>query len=606
VANQHELKNGLLFVLAESAGGIYNGEQLRKICEAAQDDSVILKVTEDQCLGFMLEPSRLDGVRELLEPSGLHLRLYRAPGAPAPKACLGELCPFAVQDALGDSIELGATLAERFGDATALVRIGVNGCDRACVGSAIDDVHVVAEDTGYKIAIGGKSAELPQPAQFLIDNVSKENLTGVLCRVLETYYNVRQDGESLLDVLEREGMGVFTRAAEGTVEESGSTDVASGDDVSTDDVSDDATLGVVTPDESNSLLEENVGESQEELSIGNDTLDNVQIDNVEIDNVEIDNVEIDNVEIDNVEIDNVEIDNMNEAELNIDEIEIDNMELDSEMAEVSEVSEGDVLNTPSLEVDVDTELTGVVEATHIAAEVNADLDVELGDTDVVDVDEHIAANDAVSMNDLAQEDSNLTFEEAGVEDVGRMTAALQSEAAQSSPHLEPGKASASLQSIVPEELVAIDETLEDSGASALEQVEKVQEPAVAAVSSDLDMDMMEEESIPLTSALDDTDAESSKLSEASQSDEQELPKPLPMKAAAKGRLRLKLGEHDVKIVLPNGIECGVPMAWVEENGVFEMDIGESTLTVEKINDSLQFRYGALVLTVPVMAVPVAA
>lgn len=617
MANQHELKNGLLLVLAESAGGIYNGEQLKKVCEVAQDDSVILKITEDQRLAFMLEPSRLDSVKASLELCGVHLRLYRAPGAPAPKACMGELCPHSVQDSLGDSIELGAMLAEKYASAPAFVRIGVNGCERACVGSAIDDIHIVGEESGYKIAIAGRSAEIPQLGQYLIDNVSKENLCEVVCRVLDAYYAKREGEESFLDVVEREGMSVFTAAAEGQVLETDEAPVVEAADeaVVEEMVSDEIPVADLAMDDG---IDSVTSENSEEL-LADEELD-VPMD------IDVETSQAPDLEL-SVDMD-VDIDAVAESKPEEQLTEISDGEFDQAVAEdpvldvgaseeelVMDEGSDSVLTESVSEVDVDAELAGVVETQQTMAEVNGDLqldtdlelvdDVELvaGDkSNLVDLNEHLEqASKAVSasiseQDSIAFEEPSVTFEEAGADDVGRMTAALHSEASAAS-SLETQSRKTSVAEIVPEEL-------------AVESIEELAPPPV-------DMELMEEESIPLTSALDDFDAENAKNDEVSagtNTDDSNNVEPLlapkdlskpasrPVQAPKpKGRLRLKMGEHELKIVLPNGIECAVPMGWVEENGVFEMDVGNSALSVEKQGDSLIIRYGELVLSVPTMA-----
>jgi dissimilatory sulfite reductase (desulfoviridin) alpha/beta subunit len=638
VTNLHELKNGLLFLLAESAAGIYNGEQLRKICEVAQDDSVILKVTEDQRLGFMLEPSRVDSVRALLEPCGVTLRLYGAPSAPAPKSCLGELCPFSVQDALGDSIELGALLGDRFRDAETYVKIGMNGCEKACASTATDDIHIVGEESGYKISIGGKCAEIPQLGQFLIDNVSKETLPDIVCRVLETYYAKREEGEILFDVVEREGMGIFTAAAEGLkAEEAQANDVGSlgenpsadVEDMLLDDAAEELDAGeAVTPAESKALL------GEEEFDVSMDA---------ELDDVSLDAM---NVPVD--EEKELDADLNSSVREKLDAVE--EMNIDDDI-DVATSPEGDA--EVGHEVDVDSELASVAQVQAIASEMSdesantdtleliEDLDVEVANN-VVEVDEHIVVGEALLDDDvsvdlasdgsesqagmveetmseteesvaetsdtfgdhLTLEEPGLNFEEAGAEDVGRMTAALHSEASAATHHSLGSSSGTVLRSVMPEAIaVHSDEAILD----ASEQAHST-------------MDVMEEEELSASTVIDDSEAEELKNAEAGVSEpvlredtEEATPVPraaakksLPAVSKSKGRLRLKLGEQGVKIVLPNGIECAVPLAWVEENGVFEMDVGESTLSVEKQGDFLVFRYGDLVMNVPSMMTTTAA
>ncbi|MEY4064354.1 MAG: hypothetical protein RIR26_562 [Pseudomonadota bacterium] len=206
------LKNNQLFVLAEAAGGVYNSDQLRVLCEVADHESAFLKITEDQRIGFMIDPARLSDVQAQVRKSGLLLRSYKAAGVPAPRACLGELCTFAQQPSLGDALELTTHLLKSFPSPKRYSSIGVNGCGRACLGSSTEDIHVVAEETGYKISIGGKGSDIPQQAQLILENITRSDLPVVIEKILSVYYMESQDDERIFDVVERIGLSPFLNA----------------------------------------------------------------------------------------------------------------------------------------------------------------------------------------------------------------------------------------------------------------------------------------------------------------------------------------------------------------------------------------------------------
>jgi dissimilatory sulfite reductase (desulfoviridin) alpha/beta subunit len=212
VSEYFGLKNNQLFVLAEAAGGVYNSDQLRVLCEVADHESAFLKITEDQRIGFMIDPARLTDVQAQVRKSGLLLRSYKAAGVPAPRACLGELCNFAQQPSLGDALELTTHLLKSFPSPKRYSSIGVNGCGRACLGSSTEDVHVVAEETGYKISIGGKGSDIPQQAQLILENITRTDLPVVIEKILSVYYHESQEDERIFDVVERIGLSPFLNA----------------------------------------------------------------------------------------------------------------------------------------------------------------------------------------------------------------------------------------------------------------------------------------------------------------------------------------------------------------------------------------------------------
>lgn len=248
---QFDLKNGSVFVLVEAAGGVYNADALARVCAVADAHSAFLKATEDHRIGFMVGPEALEEVTAELRSHGLLARPYRGGGAPSPRACLGELCPHAEQDALGDAIELATALSARFGDdERPFATVGLNGCHRACIASGLDDIHIVGEESGYKITVGGKAREIPQLGQFVADNVPKERLAEAVAALLDTFYaNVAED-EALVDVVERIGLSDFSDPVESLL--TGSIMGAGANDA-----------GALVPEQGDGAIEGNLGDVEE-------------------------------------------------------------------------------------------------------------------------------------------------------------------------------------------------------------------------------------------------------------------------------------------------------------------------------------------------------
>lgn len=209
MAEHFTLKNNLVFVLAEAAGGVYNSDQLRTLCEVADGEAAFLKITEDQRIGFMLDPNKLPEIQARVRKCGIILKSYKAAGVPSPRACLGELCTYSHQPSLGDALELTTHLLKSFPSPKRHSTIGINGCGRACLGSSTEDIHVVAEESGYKVSIGGKGSEIPQQAQLLVENVPRTDLPVVLEKLLALFYQESAEDERLLDVIERIGLTPF-------------------------------------------------------------------------------------------------------------------------------------------------------------------------------------------------------------------------------------------------------------------------------------------------------------------------------------------------------------------------------------------------------------
>ncbi len=209
MSQNFRLKNNSLFIVAEAVGGFFNADQLRTVASVSESESAVLKVTEDGAIGFMVEESRVSEIGERFRENGMILKHYRSTQTPLARACLGELCPKHEQDALGHSIEVASTLQNAFPDGSPFLRIGMNGCAQNCLASGTDDIHIVGESTGYKIQIGGKASEIPQLGQFLAENIQAHDLGAYLEHIVTVYIRECQAGESMHDVIERTGLGIF-------------------------------------------------------------------------------------------------------------------------------------------------------------------------------------------------------------------------------------------------------------------------------------------------------------------------------------------------------------------------------------------------------------
>ena len=207
-----ELKNGHIFVIAETPGGIYNPIQVKKILELLEKDVVFLKATEDHRIGFMIAPDQISPVETKLLECGIQLRHYRNQARLSPKACLGELCPKHKQKSLEDSIDLSEDLYKKMKENNISLDIGINGCEEACVTSATNDIHLVGNDEGYEIYLGGKSTQYPELSILAYEPVPKNKLKDVLSGIIDVYCKNKKENNTLKDLIEEKGIQLFSDA----------------------------------------------------------------------------------------------------------------------------------------------------------------------------------------------------------------------------------------------------------------------------------------------------------------------------------------------------------------------------------------------------------
>ncbi len=204
-----KLKNGSLMLSTEAPGGIYNSSQLKAIAALCEEDSAIVKVTEDQRLALFVEEGRATEIAARLKKMGLGLRHYRN-GLHQPTSCIGALCSEHKQDAQGSAMAVTEALSSI--ELPNPLRIGINGCSACCLPCHTLDISVMGDDSGYRIYIGGKNSQIAEMAQFVAEGVPAKELPKLLQRIVTLYKKNANGDETLQDLIERTGPSQFISA----------------------------------------------------------------------------------------------------------------------------------------------------------------------------------------------------------------------------------------------------------------------------------------------------------------------------------------------------------------------------------------------------------
>ncbi len=206
MAKEFHLKSGALYLVAESAAGIYNSTQLSVLAKLCDDKAIVAKLTEDQRIGLVVPENELAEVSKTLMEAGIGLRHYQD-GLHQPTSCIGALCSFHNQDALGSAVKLSEALAKI--ELTNPLKIGINGCPKNCVPTHTLDVSIIGDEKGYKLYIGGRNRQLPDLASFVAEDIPADALVAELLKIIEFYKQNATEGESLGELIERLGLSPF-------------------------------------------------------------------------------------------------------------------------------------------------------------------------------------------------------------------------------------------------------------------------------------------------------------------------------------------------------------------------------------------------------------
>ena len=223
MANPFKLNSGLILLSTEAPGGVYNGAQLAKIAAICASEKAIVKVTEDQRLALAVTPTQVKKVAEELRAVGLGLRHYQD-GLHQPINCIGQACPESQQDAMTSSLDVAKALGQVALESP--LKIGINGCARCCVPTHTLDLSVIGDAAGYRISLGGKNSQIPELATFMAEGVPADQLPTLLRKVVAIFKAEAQPGETLQELMERQGSKAFIEALAPY-----SQDAAHGDDL---------------------------------------------------------------------------------------------------------------------------------------------------------------------------------------------------------------------------------------------------------------------------------------------------------------------------------------------------------------------------------------
>ncbi|WP_368251780.1 nitrite reductase large subunit NirB [Enterococcus sp. 2201sp1_2201st1_B8_2201SCRN_220225] len=178
-------KDGTFSVIPRMRSGQTNPQQLLQIAKVADKYQVpLVKVTGSQRIGlYGVKKQDLPAIWEELDmvAAQAYGKVFRSV-----KTCVGKsFCRFGTQDTMG----LGVKLEETFEyiDTPHKFKVGVSGCPRSCVESAVKDFGIIGVENGFQIYIGGNGGTELVEAQ-LLTTVETEAEVVDMCGAFLQYY----------------------------------------------------------------------------------------------------------------------------------------------------------------------------------------------------------------------------------------------------------------------------------------------------------------------------------------------------------------------------------------------------------------------------------
>jgi len=200
--------NGAFGVVPATPGGLINGKQLTKIAQLVEEGAGLAKLTVGQHIVILTSEEKVEHVKEELAGVGLELAPVGTVVRNA-KACPGNLCQFALQDALNDGLSLDKEISGR--ETPNSFKIGISGCPRNCMQARCNDVGLVGAKNGYQIYIGGKGGGKQVLGELLDKDISPAQLTDYIKHILSVYRENVQSKERLTSVVGSIGLDKFKK-----------------------------------------------------------------------------------------------------------------------------------------------------------------------------------------------------------------------------------------------------------------------------------------------------------------------------------------------------------------------------------------------------------
>ena len=189
--------------------GVVKPQELRRIADVAEKYKAVLKITSAARIALVgLKEQDIDNVwADLDMPKGAAIGLC----VRSIKACPGTtFCKRGIQDSLG----LGLKLSEKYHgmELPAKFKMGVSGCPNQCAETCIKDIGLVGLPKGWKVLVGGNGGAKPRLAIELAKDLSTEQATELVDKIIEYYKANAKPHQRLGAMIEKMGFEEFKSA----------------------------------------------------------------------------------------------------------------------------------------------------------------------------------------------------------------------------------------------------------------------------------------------------------------------------------------------------------------------------------------------------------
>lgn len=207
MANLQKIRNGkrTFAITPDIPGGFITPENLIKIGEVAKKYNGALKINSGQRI--LITNLNMEDVPKIWEELGMEPAVINQNSVKNVEMCPAGFCKRSKFNTIGTGMKLYNKYQRM--DMPCRTKIGVAGCRNACGSVYSKDIGVIADKTGFLVAVGGSAGYNPRLADIVAKDLTEKEALKLVDKIVEFYKSSAEPGEKLGFFIDRIGLEEF-------------------------------------------------------------------------------------------------------------------------------------------------------------------------------------------------------------------------------------------------------------------------------------------------------------------------------------------------------------------------------------------------------------
>lgn len=186
-------------------GGFITIETMQKIVDVTKKYDGILKITSGQRI--LITNLKQEDLTNIWEELGMEPAVRTQNSVKNVEMCPAGYCKRSKYNTIGTGMKLSRKY--QWMEMPCRTKIGVAGCRNACGSVYSKDVGVIADKTGFIVAVGGSGGYNPRMADIIAQDITEKEALNLVDNIFEYYKEAAEPGEKLGFFIDRIGINDF-------------------------------------------------------------------------------------------------------------------------------------------------------------------------------------------------------------------------------------------------------------------------------------------------------------------------------------------------------------------------------------------------------------